>query len=92
MYEQFAAREPASSWYRTQVRYAVRFGTIWFAIALGALLWPLLVSLLAGNLSLTIVIYALAIALDCVLFVVWIRLALRYSKLASRGETFKPSP
>jgi hypothetical protein len=88
LYEHYAAREPASAWYRGQIAQAMRFGTRWVAIAFAALLWPLLVSLLLSNPTVTIVIYVVALAADCVLFVVWLRAALRYSKLAARGETF----
>jgi hypothetical protein len=56
------------------------------------LLWPLILSLLAGNLTVTLAVYTLAIVLDCVVFVVWLRLALRYSKRAARGETFHLEP
>jgi hypothetical protein len=45
-------------------------------------------SLLTGNATATIVFYVIAMVLDVLLFVVWFRLALRYSKRASRGETF----
>lgn len=70
------------------MKQAYRFGLRWFWIALAALVWPLLVSLLTGNATVTIVIYALALLLDAALFVIWLRLALRYSRLAARGESF----
>jgi hypothetical protein len=88
VYERVAARDPASAWYRAQTAQALSFGVRWAAIACAALVWPLLVSLLVGNPTAIIVVYALAIVLDAVLFVVWLRSALRYSKLAARGETF----
>jgi membrane protein implicated in regulation of membrane protease activity len=53
-----------------------------------ALLWPLILSLVIGNLTATIVFYVVAMLLDAVLFAVWLRRALGYSKRASRGETF----
>lgn len=53
-----------------------------------ALLWPLLLSLLTGNLTVTLVVYGIAMILDIVLFAGWLKRALRYSKRASRGETF----
>lgn len=53
-----------------------------------ALLWPLVLSLLIGSLTGTIVFYAVAMLLDVVLFVVWLKRAMGYSKRASRGETF----
>ncbi|MFN2449221.1 MAG: hypothetical protein ABR508_05420 [Candidatus Baltobacteraceae bacterium] len=71
-----------------QVRQAARFGNRWAAIALAALCWPLLASLLLGTIAATIVIYAVALALDAALFVAWLRAAVQYSKRASRGETF----
>jgi MFS family permease len=92
LYEQLVEREPASSWYRLQIRQAVRFGVRSAAIGLAALLWPLIASLLVGNLTLTIVFYIVAIALDCMLFVIWLRHAIRYSKRAARGETFDLEP
>jgi Na+/melibiose symporter-like transporter len=85
-------REPASSWYRVQVRQAVRFGTRSAGLALAALLWPLIGSLLVGNVAVTLMMYAVAIVLDCALFVIWLRHALRYSKRAARGETFDLEP
>ncbi|HKU68209.1 MAG TPA: hypothetical protein VJP85_10570 [Candidatus Baltobacteraceae bacterium] len=81
-------REPASSWYRQHIRQALAFGVrsaIWATIAL---VWPLVLSLLAGNLTATIVFYIVAMVLDVVLFVLWLKRALEYSKRASRGETF----
>ena len=71
-----------------QVRQAVAFGLRWTAIWIGALLWPLIVSLLAGNITATLVLYVVAILVDIVLFVVWLRAAVRYSRRAARGETF----
>jgi len=92
LYEHYVEREPASSWYRLQVRQALRFGVRSTAVAIGALLWPLIGSLLIGNVAFTLVMYALAIVLDCVLFVIWLRHAVRYSKRAARGETFDLEP
>ncbi len=88
LYEQLAAREPASSWYRTQIRQAVAFGTRWALIAFAALVWPLAISLVWGNPTATLVLYGFALVVDVVLFVVWLRAALRYSRQAARGETF----
>ena len=53
-----------------------------------ALLWPLILSLLIGNATATIVMYAVAMIADIVLFTAWLARALRYSRRASRGETF----
>jgi hypothetical protein len=55
-------------------------------------MWPLIASLLVGNVTLTLAMYAIAIVLDCTLFVIWLRHALRYSKRAARGETFDLEP
>ena len=59
-----------------------------------ALLWPLILSLLIGNATATIVMYVVAMIVDVVLFIAWLARALQYSKRASRGETFSlgPSP
>lgn len=81
-------REPASSWYRQQVRQALKFGVrsaVWGTIAL---LWPLVLSLVTGNLTVTLVVYVIAMVLDVVLFAGWLKRALQYSRRASRGETF----
>ncbi|HET7815924.1 MAG TPA: hypothetical protein VFL13_16300 [Candidatus Baltobacteraceae bacterium] len=69
------------------MKQAVAFGNRWALIAFGALLWPLLISFFA-NPTVTIIVYFLALALDAVLLVVWLRAALRYSRMASHGETF----
>ena len=53
-----------------------------------ALLWPLALSLIFGNLLATLVMYAIAFVVDCAVFVIWLRRALGYSKRAARGETF----
>jgi hypothetical protein len=81
-------REPASSWYRVQVRQARNFGlrsVIWGTLAL---VWPLVLSLLTRDITATIVFYAIALVIDVVLFAIWLKRALEYSKRASRGETF----
>lgn len=88
LYEQFVEREPASTWYRLQIAQAVRFGIRSTAIGIAALVWPLIVSLLVGSLTFTLVAYVIALVLDAALFVLWLRHALRYSKRAARGETF----
>ena len=53
-----------------------------------ALAWPLILSLLIANATATIVFYVVAMIVDVVLFSAWLWRALRYSKRASRGETF----
>lgn len=92
LYEQLVEREPASSWYRRQVRQAVRFGVVSTVIGFAALLWPLVLSLLFANLTATLVFYGLAIVLDFALFVMWLKRAIGYSKRAARGETFSLQP
>jgi hypothetical protein len=89
LYEQFVEREPASSWYRLQIRQAVRFGVRSTGIGVAALLWPLVASLLIPNITLILGVYVVAMVLDVVLFVVWLRHAMLYSKRAARGETFE---
>ena len=89
LYERFVEREPASSWYRQQVRQALAFGLWSSAIGFVALFWPLVLSLLIGNATVTIVLYAIALVLDVVLLALWFVHALRYSKRAARGETFE---
>lgn len=81
-------REPASSWYRQQVRQALKFGVRSAVIGTVALVWPLVLSLLAGNATVTLVVYGVAMITDVVLFAVWLRRAFVYSKRAARGETF----
>lgn len=92
LYEYYVEREPASSWYRMQIGQAVRFGAVFAVLAIAALAWPLVLSLLFANLIATLVFYGIALVLDCVLFVVWLSRALRYSKRAARGETFMLEP
>ena len=92
LYERYAEREPASSWYRTQVRQAVRFGLRASAAGVAALVWPLLFSLAFPNVVATLAAYSVAILLDVILFAGWLRHALRYRKRAARGETFALEP
>lgn len=88
LYEAVVPREEASNWYRFHVRQALWFGIISSAVGFAALLWPLLASLLVTSLPATIWIYALALLIDVVLLAVWLVLAARYSRRASRGELF----
>lgn len=88
LYESFVEREPASLWYRAQVRQAVSFGMRSTLAGIAALAWPLVFSMFFGNVTATLVLYAIAILLDAALLVIWIRLVIRYGKQASRGETF----
>lgn len=52
------------------------------------MLWPLVLTSFVANVGATIWIYSLALAIDFVLLVAWIVLALRYSRRAARGEFF----
>jgi hypothetical protein len=81
-------REPASSWYRQQVRQALKFGVRSAIVGVAALLWPLLLSLLTGNVIVTLVVYGIAMILDVVLAAMWFTRAFSYSRRAARGETF----
>ncbi|HEY8314844.1 MAG TPA: hypothetical protein VIG51_11850 [Candidatus Baltobacteraceae bacterium] len=58
-------------------------------VGLAALVWPLVLSLLVGSVAATVVIYALALTIDVVLFVLWLLRAIGYSKQAARGATFE---
>jgi len=75
-----------------QVRQAARFGITCTVIGFAALIWPLVFSLLFGNVAATLVFYAAALVIDFALFIIWLRRALRYSKRAARGETFVLDP
>jgi len=81
-------RPEASSWYRFHVRQALGFGILSSAIGFAAFLWPLVLSILIGNVAATLWIYGIAILADLGLFVVWLFLAIRYSQRAGRGELF----
>lgn len=88
LYERYVEREPASSWYRQQIRQALTFGlrsAFWGTLAL---LWPLVLSLIFGNLTATLVFYAIAMVLDIVLLARWLKRAFTYSKRSARGESF----
>jgi hypothetical protein len=86
--ERIAPREEASSWYRFQMHQALWFGVIATAMGCVALAWPLFASLATSDAAVTIWIYALAFILDCGGFIVWLVLAVRYSRRAERGELF----
>jgi hypothetical protein len=70
------------------MRQALGFGILSSVVGLAALLWPLVLSTLIGNVVATLWIYGLAMLIDLALLVVWIVLALRYSQRAGRGELF----
>ena len=81
-------RPEASRWFRFHVRQALGFGILSSAIGLAALLWPLVLSVLIGNIVATLWIYGVAMIVDLTLLVVWLVLAIRYSQRAGRGELF----
>jgi hypothetical protein len=70
------------------MRQALGFGVLSSVVGLAALLWPLVLSTLVGNVVATLWIYGLAMLIDLGLLVLWIVLALRYSQRAARGELF----
>jgi hypothetical protein len=70
------------------MRQALGFGMLSSVVGLAALLWPLVLSTLVGNVVATLWIYGLAMLIDLALLVLWIVLALRYSQRAARGELF----
>ena len=70
------------------MRQALWFGLIAVAIGCAALFWPMLASFFVTNVALTIWLYVLAMLADIALFVLWLVLALRYSRRAGRGELF----
>jgi hypothetical protein len=70
------------------MRQALGFGILSSVVGLAALLWPLVLSTLIGNVVATLWIYGLAMAIDLALLVVWIVLALRYSQRAGGGQLF----
>jgi hypothetical protein len=88
LYDRIAPREEVSNWYRFQMRQALWFGNCGVSIAFVALVWPLLASFLVTDVGITIWLYAFAMLLDLAIFVVWLVLALRYSRRAAHGEMF----
>jgi hypothetical protein len=70
------------------MRQALGFGLLSSLIGFVALLWPLVLSALIGNVIATLWIYGIAMVVDLALLVVWIVLAVRYSQRAARGELF----
>lgn len=88
IYARVAPRPDASNWYRFQLRQALWFGNVAAFTALVALLWPLVFSVLIGNVVATLWMYGLALLADVALFVLWLVLAIRYSQRAARGELF----
>jgi len=89
IYARVEPRPDASHWYRFHLRQALWFGILSGTIALVAFVWPLALSLVVAGLTATLWIYAVAMAVDIALFVVWLLLATRYSQRAARGELFE---
>jgi len=87
-YDWIAPREEASHWYRFQMRQALWFGNLAVLAAFVAFAWPLLLSFLLTDVTITIFLYAIAMLLDIALFVGWLVLALRYSRRAAHGDLF----
>lgn len=66
----------------------------WFGLSVGlagalALIWPLVLTSIIASIPATIWVYAIALLLDLGLFVVWLGLAIRYSRQAARGDMFE---
>jgi uncharacterized membrane protein len=89
IYDRIAPRAEASQWYRFHLRQALWFGNIAALVALAAFLWPLLLSFAFANPTAIIWLYVLAMLADVALFVLWLVLAIRYSRRASQGELFE---
>jgi len=89
LYARVEPRPEASAWYRYHLRQALWFGILSGAVALLAFAWPLVASLVVGSVLGILWIYAIAFAIDITLFVLWLRLAIRYSQRAARGELFE---
>jgi len=70
------------------LRQALWFGNIAALGAFIAFLWPLAASLLIADVVATLWIYGLALLIDIAYFVLWLVLAMRYSRRAARGELF----
>jgi len=70
------------------MKQALGFGLLSSALGLAALAWPLLLSVLIGNVVATLWIYGLAIIVDLALLTLWLYLAIRYSRRAGNGEFF----
>lgn len=70
------------------MRQALWFGNLALIIGMIALAWPLAASLILGDIGVTLWLYAFAMLLDVALFVLWLLLAIRYSRRAANGELF----
>ncbi len=88
LYERIAPRDGASNWYKVHLRQALWFGNIAALGAFIAFVWPLAASLLIADVVATLWIYGLALLIDIAYFVLWLVLAMRYSRRAARGELF----
>jgi hypothetical protein len=71
------------------MRQARWFGALSAVIGFGALLWPLLLSMIVANATAALWIYGVAILADLALFVLWLVLAMRYSQRAGNGDLFE---
>jgi hypothetical protein len=89
LYGRIEPREDASHWFYFHLRQAIWFGVLSGVIALIAFGWPLVFSLVVGNLAATLWSYGVAMVADIALFVLWLYLAIRYSQRAGRGELFE---
>jgi hypothetical protein len=88
LYERIAPRDDTSSWYQIHMHQARWFGPISSIVGLIAFTWPIVVTLVLANVSATLWLYGFAMILDVVLFVVWLILALRYSRQAAQAKLF----
>ena len=89
VYEAIAPRADATHWYRLHLKQALWFGNLAALAGFLALVWPLLLSFFIADPLGVIWAYALAMLIDIALFVLWLVLALRYSRRAGRGEFFQ---
>ena len=87
--DRITPRAEASNWYRFHLRQARWFGALAAVIALVALLWPMILSMLVADATATLWIYAIAILADVAFFVLWLFLAIRYSQRAANGQLFE---
>ena len=70
------------------MRQALWFGNLVVIAALIAFAWPLAASFLVGSVAVTLWLYGFAMLLDVALFVLWLFLAIRYSRRAAHGDLF----
>ncbi|MEO6913587.1 MAG: hypothetical protein ABI182_06150 [Candidatus Baltobacteraceae bacterium] len=89
LYELLVVREGSSSWLVFHARQAFWFGLLTGIAGVLALVWPLVLTSLIANITVTIWVYAFALLIDIMLFVMWLVLAIRCSRQAARGEMFE---